>query len=286
MMATKFQKLFGKSKTWITLQGSRKSSTSLEKSTPAKVKISEHIELWKMQSSNQSFPLVLMFTWLKSPMSVVQKYANLYHHRGMDVLVVRGTAKHFLRPSYSFQLGYELEKCLNEIPSYQKYLVHCFSIGTYNYTLAQMTSRSGVPCFPSEKVIGQIYDSIAFGSIEHMVSGLAISITNRKILQRIIKTLVLLYIHLTSKYTRDIYDNCVEFFKQKLLPVPSLFFYCENDPVCNLKFMKESLALQREKHGDKIWEKSWPISAHVGHLRLHQDDYVAIWNSFLNKLGL
>lgn len=285
-MATNFHKLFRKNGLWMPFQRSMNTNASLVKSILEKVKMSEHIELWKMQSANQSSSLVLMFPWLTATTSAVQKYANLYHQRGMDVLVVRGTFKHFLWPPYSFKLGYELEKCLSEIPSYQKFLIHSFSIGAYNYTLAQMNTRSGVPSFPSEKVTGQIYDSIVIGSTKNMADGLALSITDNELLQKMIKNLSLSYIRLTHRKTQDIYDKSIQFCKEKFLPVPSLFFYCENDPMCNVNSMKEFLALQREKHGDKIWVKSWPISAHASHLRFHEDDYVSVWNSFLNKFDL
>ena len=286
VMAAIFQKCIGKSRLQIPFHGTLRTKTSFAESTLEKIKMSEHVELWKRESVCESLPLVLIFPWLTATPSSVQKYANLYHQRGMDVLVVRGAFKHFLWPPYGFKLGFELEKCLKEIPSYQKFIIHCFSIGAYNYTLTQMNMRSGVPCFPSENVIAQIFDSIVIGSTDNMAEGLAISMTNNRFLQRSIKKLALSYIQLTRRNTQDIYDKSIQFCKDNFLPVPSLFFYCENDVMCNINSMKEFLALQKEKHGDKIWEKSWPVSAHAGHLRVHQEDYLSSWNSFVDTLDL
>lgn len=287
IMAANFQKCFGNNRHGITVDKSMGTNEAYSmQSSLEYVKMSEHVELWKLKSGNSSLPLVLLFPWLKARRSAIQKYANLYHQRGMDVLVVKGRMKHFLWPPYAFKLGHELDKCLRDIPSYEKFFVHCFSIGAYNYTIVRMNAKSGVPCFPSEKVVGQIFDSIVIGTTANMTEGLAISVTANKLLQRTIQSTAEAYIQLTSRKTQDLYDESIQFCKEKFLPVPSLFFYSDNDVMCNVDSMRQFLAFQKERYGDDIWEKSWPISIHAGHLRSHEEDYLSMWKKFLDKLTL
>ena len=48
------------------------------------------------QQTTYNRPLVLFFPWLKAPRKVINRYCQLYHDVGWDVLAVDGEAKHFL----------------------------------------------------------------------------------------------------------------------------------------------------------------------------------------------
>ena len=120
-------------------------------------------------------PLVLIFQWLYAKPTSVKKYIDLYHQIGLDVLAIRGKLSHFLWPPVGKQLCVELFEYLHEYrPPHEKLLIHAFSVGAYNYTIAMEAAEQDEQetGYFRDRVVGQIFDSIVIGSYENLSSGL------------------------------------------------------------------------------------------------------------------
>ena len=57
-------------------------------------------------------PLVVLYDWLYASQSALDKYCDLYHDIGLDVLTVRGKLIHFLWPLKGKELAENLMKFL------------------------------------------------------------------------------------------------------------------------------------------------------------------------------
>lgn len=122
-----------------------------------------------------SRPLLLFFAYLGAKPGAVAKYRDLYLDRGMDVLVVRSKAVHFLWPRWGLSYGLEVLKLLEE-PQFSRraVLVHAASIGGYTFTqiLTHIALRPKEHAGLTQRVIGHIYDSLVVGTLEHMAIGM------------------------------------------------------------------------------------------------------------------
>lgn len=121
-----------------------------------------------------SRPLLLFFSWLGAQPGPVSKYRDLYLNRGMDVLVIQSGVMHFLWPRWGLSYGLEVLKLLEE-PRFsgRAVLVHATSIGGYTFTqiLTHIARGREEHAGLAQRVIGHIYDSLVFGTLEHMAIG-------------------------------------------------------------------------------------------------------------------
>jgi hypothetical protein len=229
---------------------------------------------------------VLFFPWLNSSKSAVEKYRNLYHKYGLDVLEIKAELKHFMWPSYGVQLALDalnIAHAEKEL-SRDKYIVHAMSIGAFIYTmvLVNCMKNSEYSALP-DKIIGQVFDSIVIGGLPKMESGIGISASDSKILQNFVSSLARLYFSLTKKHTVDFYMEAVDNFHKLPPKSPSLVFYSHNDPMCDVDSMRHLLDVWKT-NGFPLVEKSWPVSAHAGHLRNHTEDYLSLHIKFMKEI--
>lgn len=81
---------------------------------------------------------------------------------------------HFLWPRWGLNYGLEVLKVLEE-PRFsgRAVLVHASSIGGYSFTqiLSHIAQGRKQHAGLAQRVIGQIYDSLVAGSLEHMAIG-------------------------------------------------------------------------------------------------------------------
>lgn len=121
-----------------------------------------------------SRPLLLFFSWLGAQPGPISKYRDLYLNRGMDVLVIQSSVMHFLWPRWGLSYGLDVLKLLEE-PRFsgRAMLVHAASIGGYTFTqfLTHITQGGKEHADLARRVIGHIYDSLVFGTLEHMAIG-------------------------------------------------------------------------------------------------------------------
>ncbi|KAF7656172.1 hypothetical protein LDENG_00045640 [Lucifuga dentata] len=243
-------------------------------------------EFASTSSPSSSRPLVLLLSWLGARPRGVAKYMDLYLERGMDVLVVQSSVMHFLWPRWGLDYGLEILKVLED-PQFsgRLVLVQAFSIGGYTFTQILTHIAQGPEKYASltQRLIGHIYDSMVVGTLEHMATGLGKTLLPR--LECLVKKAAMFYFWLFKIHTADFYNNSVHIFHNSPVTAPALFFFCENDALCDPVVMEKVIDIWR-KRGVAVESRTWKESTHAGHMRCHPEDYVSTLDKFLNSLPL
>lgn len=231
-----------------------------------------------------SAPLLVLFTWLGARPGPVGKYRDLYLDHGMDVLVVHSSVMHFLWPRWGLEYGLEVLKVLEE-PQFsgRSVLVHASSIGGYTFSqvlthIAQQPKKHGAL---AQRVIGHIYDSLVVGTLEHMAIGLGKTLV--PCLEGLVKNTALLYFWLFKSHTADFYKNSIQVFHNSPISAPALFYFSENDALCDPVMMEKIIDLWRRR-GVAVQSRKWKESIHAAHMRCHPEDYLSELEKFLNSL--
>ncbi|XP_013379494.1 uncharacterized protein LOC106150985 [Lingula anatina] len=265
--------------------------SSLSTSEMEKIKISDHlilrqtIDQTKNQSGGKARPLVLFFPWMNAKAAAVQKYCDIYHERGMDVLIVSSSAKHFLWPESAGPLAAEVLDYTKKHHIHRPLLIHGLSIGAYFFTVCLMQMIMNPQKYKQleQQICGQIYDSLTVGSVQRMALGIAKSITNNQTLSSSIKGSILTYFALTHSHTVAQYDKLIALFKEKPHRSPALLFYSLDDPMCDPDSMADIIDTWN-KLGMSVTHKCWERSKHAGHLKQHTADYIQTLDTFLRQL--
>ncbi|XP_031715006.1 transmembrane protein 53-like isoform X1 [Anarrhichthys ocellatus] len=237
-------------------------------------------------SSSTSRPLLLFFSWLGARPAAVGKYRDLYLDRGMDVLLVQSKVMHFLWPRWGLDYGMEVLKVLEQ-PQFSEraVLVHASSIGgfTFTQTLINVAQGRKQHAGLDQRVIGHIYDSLVVGTLEHMAIGLGKTLVPR--LESFVKNAAMLYFWLFKKHTADIYDNSIQAFYDSPITAPALFFFSENDAMCDTADMEKLIDHWRMR-GVTVESRKWKVSKHAAHMRCHPEDYLSTLEKYLKSLAI
>lgn len=268
--------------------------SSTTKATPEvkvhKNRLSKQLTLRSVIQYQERKPrdLVLFYEWLYPNGKAVDKYCMLYHELGFDVLTIKGQMASFVWPPVSVKLSQEILAFLKNKrnPKEDKYIVHAFSIGAYNFTTCSMisSSQSSEFGFFRENIRGQVFDSVVAGSYDHMVTGICESLSVPRPLRKPLHVLMDSFFKLTKKKTTDVYDQMVNHFWGSVVEVPTLVFFSENDPMCDASYVTKEITKWKEKELD-VTSISWKKSIHAAHLKEHPQDYMREWNTLMNKLG-
>ncbi|XP_070848228.1 transmembrane protein 53-A-like isoform X1 [Chaetodon trifascialis] len=259
------------------------SSSPLLSDSPSHTPVSSQNQ---SDSASPSRPLLLLFSWLGAQPAAVAKYRNLYLDRGMDVLVVRSSVMHFLWPRWGLDYGLEVLTVLEE-PQFsgRVVLVHASSIGgfTFSQILVHIARGPKEHAGLAKRVMGQIYDSLVVGTLEHMAIGLGKTLVPR--FEGFVKNTAMLYFWLFKTHTADFYDNSIHVFHNSPITAPALFFFSENDPLCDPVVMEKCINYWR-KRGVTVVDRKWKESIHAAHMRCHPEDYLSTLEKFLNSLPI
>lgn len=239
--------------------------------------------------SSSHRPLLLLFPWLHAKPAAVAKYRALYLCRGMDVLSVESSLWHFLWPPWGLEYAAQVLELLME-PCFtgRHIVVHAFSIGGYMFTqmLIHMDKDPERYMELSQMVKGHVYDSLVVGSLEHMAIGLGKSLFPRfDGLAQGVVAVAMLYFWLFKTKTADLYDRSIRVFHSSPVTSPALFFFCENDLMCDSVNMEATIHLWR-KRGIAVEARKWKESVHTAHLRCHPEEYLSTLDTFLNSLAI
>lgn len=229
-------------------------------------------------------PLMLMLPWLGSRPQTVAKYCEIYFRTGFDVLVVESEVQEFLWPRWGLENGKKLLELLqSELFVSRPLLVHAFSIGGYTFTqvLVHVSEDTQKYQALTQRIKGQIYDSLVVGSLETMAIGLGKTLFPR--LQTLVKQVSLLYFSVFRRQTVDYFNRGIDVFSNTPVKAPALFLFCENDPISDSRAMEEKID-QWRKLGIDVTAKKWEDSTHAGHLRRHQQEYLTTLDTFLQSL--
>ncbi|KAM6895732.1 transmembrane protein 53-like [Xenentodon cancila] len=263
------------------------SSTVDDSSSPLLSDAPKHVALYTQNQSNSAStarPLLLFFSWLGAQPGGVAKYMDLYVDHGMDVLLVQSSIMHFLWPRWGLKYGLEVLKVLEEPPfSGRDVLVHASSIGGYTFTqmLIHISQEPKKHASLTQRVIGHIYDSLVVGTLEHMATGLGKTLVPR--FEGFVKNTAMLYFWLFKSYTANFYETSIQVFYQNPVTSPALFFFCENDAMCNPAVL-EKLMDRWRRRGVSVDSRKWEESTHAAHLRCHPEEYASTLRRFLESL--
>ncbi|CAL8386077.1 unnamed protein product [Gadus morhua 'NCC'] len=228
--------------------------------------------------------LVLFLPWLGARPEALAKYRALYLGRGMDVLTVESGARLFLWPRWGLAYGRDVLRLLEQ-PWLQRrpLLVHAVSIGGYTFSTMLSHLAQGPERYAriTERVRGHVYDSMVAGSLEHMAAGLGKTLFPR--LEFLVRNAALFFFWLFRRHTADFYDSGVHVFRNNPVRAPALFFFCDNDVMCDPVAMETVMELWRGR-GVAVDRRRWPVSVHAAHLRCHRDEYLAALEAFLSSL--
>lgn len=93
----------------------------------------------------------------------------------------------------------------------------------------------------------------------------------------------MLYFWLFKTHTADFYENSILVFQRSPVTSPALFFFSENDAMCNPAVLEKLMDLWKRR-GVSVDNKKWKESKHAAHLRCHPEEYLSTLQHFLNSL--
>ncbi|XP_041707781.1 uncharacterized protein LOC121542450 isoform X2 [Coregonus clupeaformis] len=237
-------------------------------------------------SSSSPRPLLLLLPWLGAKPGAMAKYRDLYLERGLDILSVESAVWHFLWPRWGLEYGAEVLEILDD-PRFKgrPLLVHAFSIGGYTFTqlLSQMVREPHKYPGLAQQVVGHVYDSMVVGSLEHMATGVGKTLFPR--IEPLVRYTAMLYFWLFKSQTVHYYDNAVQVFYNSPVTAPALFFFCENDVLCDPVAMEAAIYFWR-KRGVAVETRKWKESVHAAHLRCHPEEYLSTLEKFMISLNV
>lgn len=98
-----------------------------------------------------------------------------------------------------------------------------------------------------------------------------------------VKNMALLYFWLFKTQTADFYNSSILVFHNSPITSPALFFFSENDALCDLPVVEKCIEHWR-KRGVSVESRKWKESIHAAHMKCHPEDYCSTLEKFLNSL--
>ncbi|MBN3271109.1 TMM53 protein, partial [Polyodon spathula] len=255
-------------------------------------KISTTITFYKNESKvafmlQQNGPksLLLLLPWLGSQAHAVDKYREIYFRQGFDVLTVESKTSYFLWPRWGLDYGAQVLELLQSDSFVSRpLLLHAFSIGGYIFAQMMVHISNNAQQYKSmtDRIKGQIYDSLVIGSVERMATGVGKMVLLK--MEGLLRKGTLLYFNILKGYTVDYYNVTIGMFWNNPPQTPALFFYCENDPLSDHKEV-ERLMQSWHLQGINVVGKGWKDCVHAGHLKKHPQEYLATLDQFLQSIN-
>uniref|UniRef100_A0AAV2KTZ4 Uncharacterized protein n=1 Tax=Knipowitschia caucasica TaxID=637954 RepID=A0AAV2KTZ4_KNICA len=190
---------------------------------------------------------------------------------------------HFLWPRWGLEHSREiLELLQSEQFVTRPLLVHAFSIGAYTFAQLLVHVSRDAPQFDSltQRIRGQVYDSVVAGSVEHMATGLGKTMFPQ--FESLIRRASLTYFDLFKRQTLDYFNTGIDVFWNTPVKAPALFFYCKNDAMSNWETVDQIID-HWAKSGIHVTGKKWEESTHAGHLKRHTQEYLSAIHEFLHS---
>ncbi|PAA82504.1 hypothetical protein BOX15_Mlig028857g2, partial [Macrostomum lignano] len=257
--------------------------------TASSLLLSNNIRLYTARiSSSSRRPLVVFFPWLLAKEGPVNKFVELYHRLGLDVIVAQGQAKHFVAPQSGRKFVADLHQCLvgqNWLDGRDLFF-HGTSVGAYLLTLFQMRlaeqhNQQVLDSSLNGCLRGQVMDSIVYGSVDRMVTGLVDNVVQLRFLRSLSHYLIGGYFNAFHSSTLQFYQTSIDFYQSRLAPTPVLFVYSANDSLCDTNLLEQHLLPTMQARGHTIDTLSWPESIHAAHYYQHPDEYVKALEKFI-----
>ncbi|XP_073785387.1 uncharacterized protein isoform X4 [Danio rerio] len=104
-------------------------------------------------------------------------------------------------------------------------------------------------------------------------------------MESLVRAVSLLYFRAFKHQTVDYFNSAIDVFWNTPVNAPSLFFYSENDALCDYKSLEKVVELWRSR-GLTVESKKWKESIHAGHLRTHPQEYLSTLDNFVQSLNI
>ena len=237
-------------------------------------------QLWTLtdREIDSKGTLVLLFGFYGATEKAIARYCEIYLARGLPVLYIPSQLLHFALPSHAVKLGQDLMHYLDhEAADYSYYFVHTFSMGSFNFAVCNyevMSKHQKKYDHIKKKIKAIIYDSVTVGSAERMMKGIGMGMVRNRILQAVIPKLMSVYFYLMKDTTIKQFEHWIEMFRTEPIQVPTLYFFCENDPISDYKYIHEMIEGFRKMATFPVIEQCWQKSRHGIHLMIHTEDYM------------
>ncbi|XP_076471085.1 transmembrane protein 53-B-like [Babylonia areolata] len=297
------------------LHSSSSSSSSLSHTDNKRIVTTTNIEGFELSSlgppgNPHPRPVVVLIGWLNAKRQHLRKYQEVYWGKGFDVLTMRVSPIHIVRPKMGIKYTARLLNVLQENKelSHRQVVVHGFSIGAFIYTQLQLmlqrqhqretvhpgslgqllqldpppsSSSSSSSYDLSSRIAGLVLDSPAY--IDHMCHGIANSMTTNPAARALISNTLLLYLAAFPKSVTFHYQESHRMFHDN--SVPTLILYSPIDLISSAIVSERYVEEWREK-GFPAFTCKFPNSSHVSHFRNYPDQYLTALSSFLQQLEL
>lgn len=250
-------------------------------------KLNKNIQLRTIQETSYTpRPLVLLFGWMLAKQRHLDKYGNLYHSKGFDVLSVQMKPTQVLIPTQAQKTMEELlnilqQKSLSEKPL----MIHGFSVGGYMYGELLIKLKENAEKYQDvrRRMVGQIFDSPV--DYEGVAPGFASVLVKNKVGQKILKNALEAYLATFKKTITCHYIKSSNAFHKNELRLPSLLLYSRSDPI-GVDTRIEMVMKSWRSQGIPVMTRCWETSPHVSHFHRHPDEYIEAVLKFLNSVGL
>ncbi|GFR70860.1 transmembrane protein 53 [Elysia marginata] len=249
--------------------------------------LTANIQLKTLQEpASQPRPLILLFGWMLAKQRHLDKYGNLYHSKGFDVLSLKMRPGQVLIPQRAQATVEQLLSLLltPELRS-RPLMVHGFSVGGYMYGeyLVKLEQHAQMYADIRDRMVGQIFDSPV--DFEGVPSGFATVLTKNPMGQKFIQKSLELYLQLLEGPVTSHYLRSSDAFHSNNLRLPSMMLYSRSDPI-GVDRNIEKVMVKWKKMGIPVMSRCWQSSPHVSHFHRHPDEYVEAVLKFLDSVGL
>ena len=267
-------------------------SSTQKKLTPTEAQVmAEHNEFTVRKADKtgekSSKTLVLFFGFYGASERSISGYCDVYHRYGYDVLYVRSYLKQFAWPRNSKTLATVLLNHLKTyLQEYETILIHAISMGAYNFTVltGEFYDKPEVYGEVERKIKAIVYDSIVIGSLKNMSQGVGRGASKNPVIQRLIPLTMSAYLNSTYPFTVRVFNHYNDQFKQRPLEIPTLLFYCKNDPMSEYSVLNALVKDWTEKGTFPLQGKCWDKSKHAGHVFVHKAEYLETLQGFLSTV--
>ena len=237
-------------------------------------------------SSMSLQPLVIFLPFLGASNKAISKYVKLYENYGCSVITHKPSLIDFLWPRTGLKNSTNF---LTQIQTNHKVgqpvVIHSMSIGCYFYGLMLMNINKEPERYKELKFSfrGVVCDSPVVGRLREMATGISMSTFDSKIMQKLLESLSLSYFAVTRPFTVQYYEGAIDAFHYKPLPVPSVLYMAEGDPMA-LPAEFQKLVANWKSSGLDVSHKVWANAQHAGILRAYPDKYKTCIYDFLDKV--
>ncbi|KAH9399172.1 hypothetical protein TYRP_018079 [Tyrophagus putrescentiae] len=237
-------------------------------------------------------PLVLLFGWMLSKNSHLEKYRQFWTSRGYDILTVQTSPFDLLLPSLGGRkVAQNVFNFLTRelVPRYDEVLVHAFSVG--GYQLGELLQRLYEGIERGEPEAEQLYrsmkgwliDSVVFA--EDAAPGLSRAITLNPVVQPVLEKSIATFLSATSRFTFARYKLVEANIIDNRREVPAMLLFSKDDVVSNFR-SNYAVVDSWQRKGIPTKAQCWDRSSHVLHYKEHPEEYEQAVDGFIRRLDI